>query len=267
MKRLPRSLAWATGLSHAAAMSVYDQIGAGYTVHRREDPRIAAAIGQALGAARTVVNVGAGTGSYEPRHATVTAVEPSRVMIAQRPADAARAVNGRAEELPFSPGCFDAAMAVLTVHHWNDAAAGLREMARVASHVVAVVTWDPAHDSFWLLQDYFPELLAMDRRIFPPLEVFSKLLPRVTVTPLPVPHDCLDGFLGAWWQRPHAYLEDSVRGAISSFSRMPDVQTRLEPLRKDLASGLWHRTHGNLEGLNALDVGYRLVVSHLRAGG
>jgi SAM-dependent methyltransferase len=217
-------------------------------------------ITNALGASRTVVNVGAGTGSYEPRDRDVVAVEPSAEMIVQRPADAAPVIRAPAESLPFDDGAFDAAMAVLTIHHWSDVAAGLREMQRVARRVV-IMTWDPASDPFWLTRDYFPEIIAFDRTIFASLDDLRSMLGDLEVITVPIPHDCIDGFLGAYWRRPEAYLDATVRAAISSFARVPDVERRIERLRADLEAGRWAERNAELMAVEELDVGYRLVVA------
>jgi SAM-dependent methyltransferase len=213
-----------------------------------------------LEASRTVVNVGAGTGSYEPRDRDVTAVEPSAEMIAQRPADAAAVIQASAESLPFDDGTFDAAMAVLTIHHWSDVAAGLREMKRVARRVV-IMTWDPASEPFWLTRYYFPEIIAFDRTIFASLDDLRSMLGELEIITVPIPHDCIDGFLGAYWRRPEAYLDTSVRAAISSFGRVPDVEQRFERLRADLEEGRWAERNAELMAVDELDIGYRLVVA------
>lgn len=241
-------------------MARYDIIGRAYARHRRPDPRIARAVAAALGGAESVVNVGAGAGSYEPADRVVVAVEPSSVMIAQRAAGAAPVVRGSAESLPFSDGAFDAALAILTVHHWADWRAGLAEMRRVARERVVILTWDPAHAGFWLVRDYFPEILEIDGRMFPPLAELEAALGRVEVSAVPVPHDCADGFLGAYWRRPAAYLDEGVRAAISTFARVGDVSARVERLRADLESGRWAARNAELLGLEELDLGYRLVV-------
>jgi SAM-dependent methyltransferase len=241
----------------------YDTIGLGYARQRRPDPRIAGHLTMALGTARSVLNVGAGAGSYEPADRRVVAVEPSAVMLAQRPPSAAPAVRARAEALPFPDRAFDATMAVLTLHHWADRAAGLAECARVARERVVLLTWDPAADGFWLVQEYFPEFMEADRRQFPSIPTYSEAFgpnARVQVRPVPVPRDCVDGFLGAYWARPEAYLDPAVRAGISSFA-LPGTEAGLERLRADLASGAWHARHGELLAEDALDVGYRLVVA------
>lgn len=241
------------------AMKRYDAIGRAYSRYRVPDGRIAARITEVLGAAETVLNVGAGTGSYEPEDRRVVAVEPSATMIAQRPREAAPVVQASAEDLPFADGEFDAAMAVLTVHHWDDWRRGIAELTRVARSVV-VLTWDPAHEGFWLTQDYFPDILALDRAIFPPLDALASALGGADVVPVPVPHDCTDGFGSAYWRQPWAYLDAGVRGAMSSFTRIEDVEPRIARLASDVESGRWCDRYGHLLNRNELDVGYRLVV-------
>lgn len=246
-------------------MTLYDEIGAGYAGLRRPDPRIAAAIEAALGDAASIVNVGAGAGSYEPRDRPTIAVEPSRVMIRQRPSGAAACVQASAHTLPFADAAFDAALAVLTIHHWTRRSDGLREMARVARRRVVVFTFDPMFDGpFWLTDDYFPEFRAIDRRIAPSLEELGEIFGAIDVIPVPVPHDCRDGFAGAYWRRPHAYLDPAVRAAISSFARLGDVDDGLRRLARDLETGAWSARHGSLLALASLDLGYRLVVAQPR---
>jgi SAM-dependent methyltransferase len=241
---------------------LYDTIGVGYGRWRRPDPRIAAAVAEALGDAASVVNVGAGTGSYEPVDRPVVAVEPSPAMLRQRPRGAAAAVQAAAGDLPFADGAFGAALAVLTVHHWPERGRGLAELARVARERVVVLTWDPrAPCAFWLVDEYFPALVDVDRSIFPTIEELRRTLGPVESRPLPIPHDCVDGFLGAYWRRPEAYLDPGVRGAISTFSKLDEVEPGLARLRADLADGTWERRHGALRGRDALDLGYRLVVA------
>lgn len=241
--------------------ALYDRIGHAYAAHRRADPRLAAPPWAALGAARTVLNVGAGTGSYEPPERRVVAVEPAAVMLAQRAPGSAPAVQARAEALPFADDAFDAVLGVLTVHHWTDQRRGLTECARVARDRVVLLTWDPASAGFWLVQDYFPDLLAVDRTLFPTLTEIATAVGGAEVRPLSVPAGCVDGFLGAFWRRPAAYLDPEVRRGMSSFARVTDVETPLARLRDDLAPGAWHRRHGALLGEDVLDIGYRVIVA------
>lgn len=248
------------GAMAKAKRPIYDTIGIGYAELRRPDPRIQAAITAALGAATSVVNVGAGAGSYEPTDRLLVAVEPSPAMIRQRPPGSAPAVRGTATHLPIADGAFDAALAILTVHHWPDRVQGLRELARVARDRVVVVNHDLTGIDFWLVDEYFPEIRAIDSGIFPTAAEFEAALGPVQMRPIPVPFDCSDGFLGAYWRRPQAYLEPSVRQAISTFSRVSDVSAGVERLRADLADGSWERRHGALLRHDTLDLGYRLVV-------
>jgi SAM-dependent methyltransferase len=245
---------------------LYDRIGVGYRGRRRPDPRIAAAVLSALGDADTVVNVGAGAGSYEPTDRAVVAVEPSIEMIRQRDAGSAAVVRASATHLPFRDGAFAAALAVLSVHHWPDHGRGLAELARVARERVVIFTWDPAAPGFWLVDDYFPSIVEIDRPIFPSVEDFRRALGAIEARPLPVPHDCSDGFLGAYWRRPSAYLDPDVRRAISTFSKIGDVEPGLARLRRDLDDGTWTRRHGDLLSQSEIDLGYRLVVARRGRG-
>ena len=254
-----------------SAQPLYDDIGRSYATTRRPDPRIAKAIRVALGDASTVANIGAGTGSYEPDDLDVVAIEPSAVMIAQRPTTSASALQGSAEHLPLETDSVDAAMAIISDHHWTDRLAGLTEMRRVARQRVVIVNAHPGmHDRLWLTRDYLPTFLDLIpgryrrdptrwetelRRALGPLDVHI----------LPVPHDCVDGFYQAYWRRPHAYLDDEVRTNISVFQRLPasEVDRALERLRHDLRTGVWaHRNHSILS-CSALDVGLRIVVGEL----
>lgn len=246
--------------------ALYETIGLDYARLRRPDPRIGALVGRALGKAQTILNVGAGAGSYEPANRSVTALEPAITMIRQRPPDAAPAVQGSAEAIPFADQSFDAAMAVNTVHHWTDKAKGLAEMRRVARDRVVVLTSDPAHRTNWLL-DYFPQLAALDDRQMPRLADYTRWLGAVEIAPVPVPHDCIDGFLYAYWRRPHAYLDPRVRAAMSSFHAAGDVSAGLGRLRADLDSGAWVDRYGALLDLDAHDVGYRLVTARAARNG
>jgi len=240
---------------------LYDRIGHGYALQRRPDPRIAAFVHRALAGSASVVNVGAGAGSYEPAGLPVVAVEPSITMIRQRPADGHPAVRAAAGALPFRDDSFDSSLATLTLHHWPDWRAGVREMARVARGRVVLLTWDPAACEFWLVSDYFPQILEIDRTLFPTMEEMDRELGGITVRSVPIPHDCTDGFLCAYWRRPHAYLDPQVRAAISAFSKLEAVEQVLRRLTADLESGEWHRRHGHLLRRRSLDLGYRIVAT------
>ena len=241
---------------------LYDTIGATYTATRCTEPRIAAQVWAALGDAETVLNVGAGTGSYEPSDRDVTAVEPSAVMRAQRPAGAAPCVAAIAERLPFEDQSFDAAMAFATVHHWQDPIAGLREMQRVARRVV-VFTCDTNDRSwrhrFWLTRDYLTDVAGS--RLGLATELACAI--GATVEPVLVPWDCADGFFEAYWRRPEAYLDESVRRGMSVWGNVgPDAEQRaVESLRSDLASGRWAERNGSLLELEAAELGLRLLVA------
>jgi SAM-dependent methyltransferase len=241
-------------------------MGRGYAAGRGSDPRIAAAIDHALGDARSVLNVGAGTGSYEPAGRDVIAVEPSAVMIAQRSPGSAPAIQASAEALPFDDDSVDAAMAIFTDHHWSDRAAGMREMLRVARKRVVVLNMDPAlAERFWLTRDYlscFIELVpAPYRKPGYWRAELEELLGEVEVEPVPVPHDCRDGFYQAYWRRPDAYLEEPVRNSTSVFHLLPGEQVRsaVDRLRWDLDHGVWQARNADLLGLADLDLGLRLV--------
>jgi SAM-dependent methyltransferase len=240
--------------------AVYDRIGIGYADLRRPDPRVAAAILAAVGPG-AVLNVGAGTGSYEPS-STVVAVEPSEVMIAQRPAGSAPVVRAVAEALPFADGAFDAALAVLTTHHWTDAAQGLAELTRVSRRQV-VLTWDAAftRTGLWVMEDYLPEVADREQGLAH-LGAVLQAWPDAEVHAVPIPWDCTDGFFAAYWRRPEAYLNPAVRAAISGFALCePDVVTAaMARLAADLDSGAWAERHADLLTEDSHDCGYRLVV-------
>jgi SAM-dependent methyltransferase len=243
---------------------LYDTIGATYTVTRRTEPRIAALVWAALGDARTVLNVGAGTGSYEPSDRDVTAVEPSALMRAQRPAGAAPCVAAAAESLPFEDQSFDAAMAFATIHHWQDPIAGLREMRRVA-HRVVVFTHDTSDTGwlhrFWLTRDYLPEAaeLVVGR---PSVTELARTI-GARVEPVLIPWDCADGFFEAHWRRPEAYLDERVRRGVSVWARVgPDAERRaVRSLRDDLAAGRWAERNPDLIDLESAELGLRLLIA------
>jgi len=241
---------------------LYDRIGTTYTVTRRTEPRIAAQVWAALGDAQTVLNVGAGTGSYEPSDRDVTAVEPSAVMRAQRPAGAARCVAASAESLPFEDQSFDAAMAFATVHHWQDPITGLREMQRVARRVV-VFTCDTTERSWrrrlWLTRDYRPEITAS--RVGLATTLARAIGARLE--PVLVPWDCADGFFEAYWRRPEAYLDENVRRGISLWAGLGAAaeERAVRSLREDLASGHWAERNRDLVDLEAAELGLRLLIT------
>jgi SAM-dependent methyltransferase len=244
----------------------YDEIGAGYSVTRREDPRIAALIHEALGDARTVVNVGAGSGSYEPRDREVIPVEPSEVMIAQRDPRRPKAIRSGAYPLPFADRSFDAAMAVLTVHHWDaDQERGVRELRRVARGPVVIYTFDiEVSARMWLIADYFPELADLDRRTCPSPETIAGWLGgEVAVKVVPISRDTPDWSLGSFWAHPERVLDPNARASTSGFARLPpEVGNRVvEAVARDLRDGTWEARYGHLRALDEYDVGMRLVVA------
>jgi SAM-dependent methyltransferase len=238
---------------------LYERLGLTYRQARRADPRITAVIADAIGDARSVVNVGAGTGSYEPSDRFVVAVEPAAAMRARRPADAAPCVAASAEALPFDDASVDVAMAVYTDFHWSDRAAGIAEMKRIARRAVVLLTVDSeSAGSFWLIRDYFPE----GRALFAPLADLLTMLPGADTRRVMIPADCQDGFVQAFWKRPDALLDPETRSSMALFSRMPAelIQTRLDRLRSDLQDGTWHERNGSLTAAPWADVGHRLVV-------
>jgi SAM-dependent methyltransferase len=244
-------------------MVAYDRIGATYCSTRRPDPRIASQLHAALSAMDTVVNVGAGTGSYEPAQ-TAVAVEPSMVMIAQRLAGSAPCVQAIAEALPLRDKCVDAAIALLTVHHWSDVAAGIQQLRRVARRRIVVLTWDQSViRNFWLLREYLPDAARINEELHVPIARLVELLGGARVQTVPVPHDCTDGFGAAYWRRPHAYLDPTVRAGISmlAFAQPDSLAAGLDRLGADLRSGQWQQRHSELLDQETLDVGYRLLVS------
>lgn len=249
----------------AFGAKLYDAIGSAYPATRCTEPRIAERVWEALGDARTVLNVGAGTGSYEPVDREVTAVEPSAVMRAQRPAGAAPCVAAAAEHLPFEDRSFDAAMAVSTVHHWQDPIAGLRELRRVARRVV-VLTYDASsvgwRERFWLSRDYLPEFDSLVARQLPALADLTRAIGG-HAQPVLIPWDCADGFFEAYWRRPEAYFDERVRRAMSVWTKVgPEaVQRAVDDLREDLSSGRWAERNRDLVALDAAELGLRLLVA------
>jgi SAM-dependent methyltransferase len=248
----------------SASPVAYDVLGQRYASVRRADPRLERAIWQALGSAQTVLNVGAGAGSYEPRDRWVLAAEPSEVMIAQRSPDAAPVIRAVAEDLPLADEMVDAVMAVLTLQHWHDVDAGIRELVRVARRRIVLVTMDVDRlAQLWIVRDYFPELLGDHARKFPTMEWLGARLPAMRIQVLPVPRDCQDQFMAALWSRPEAYLDPRLRAGTSPWYDLPVelVEERLGRLRADLVSGRWRSRNGDLLELTELDVGLRLITA------
>jgi SAM-dependent methyltransferase len=244
----------------------YDRIGLGYARFRKPDPRIAARLMSALDDARSVVNVGAGTGSYEPTDRVVVAVEPSEEMVKQRAPDAAPCIRAAAERLPLFDQSFDAAMGILTIHHWSDPVGGLRELVRVARRVV-VFAYEPAiHSTYWLWQEYFPAAASTAAASELPIDQVAEIMGADRVETVLVPHDCSDGFGPAYWRRPAAYLDPDVRSCISGLARLPanDLEPGLDRLRRDLDTGAWQARHQDLLNVNAIDAGFRLIVQQSR---
>jgi SAM-dependent methyltransferase len=243
-------------------VALYDEIGRGYAAVRVEDPRLARPMWDALGDAQTVANVGAGAGSYEPPDREVIAVEPSAVMIAQRPAEAAPAILAAAESLPFPDASFDAAMAIITLHHWNDLDAGLREMRRVARRRIVIVTFDPALEAdLWIARDYIREHVIHTFSSLPPISRILDTFPEAHVRPLLIPNDCTDRMFASLWARPEEYLDPNVRAATSVWQRLPaEIVTRaVDDLRQDLSSGEWDKRYGHLRTTPEYDAGLRLI--------
>jgi SAM-dependent methyltransferase len=244
---------------------IYDEHATSYARTRRPDPRIAARIDAALGDAETVVNVGAGAGSYEPAGRRVTAVEPSTEMIAQRPPGAAPAVQASAEALPFEEDSFDAAMAVLTVHHWPDREAGFAEMRRVARRRIVIVAFDPGPvRDFWMVRDYFPAIAVLHGERISSAALAAEL-PSASLEPIPIPRDCTDLVFAALWARPELILDPDVVRPMWVWQSLSEDDRRVggERLAADLASGVWEDRNGHLREADALDVGLRLIVSEL----
>ena len=248
----------------------YDDIGHGYARTRREDPVLRDRIHAALGDARTIVNVGAGTGSYEPRDRQVVAIEPSDVMAAQRPARSAPALRAHAGDLPLRDKSVDAAMAILSLHHWEDCKKGLAELRRVARGPVVLLTYDAeVSGRMWLMADYAPEIAAFDRRTFPDPEQLGQWLGgRFTIEAVPIGRDCADWMLGSFWAHPERALDPAARAATSGYARLapPVLERVVSEIARDLKSGAWDARHGHLRKLDSFDAGLRLVVAMGEAG-
>lgn len=242
----------------------YDRVGLNYTDFRRADPRIATHVWAALGNARSVVNVGAG--SYEPSDREVIAVEPSPVMIAQRPPGAMPAVQGTAEHLPLADKSVDAAMGVFTIHHWSDLGTGIVEMRRVARQRIVLLTIDAAKNTqVWTLAEHFPEAMRAEEEKMPTMDELKALLPVAEIEVVPAPSRCRDEFTSALWDRPERFLEPDVLRASSLWHSLPPaaIERGQQRLREDLESGRWDEKHGHLRTLPELDIGLRLISEEL----
>lgn len=237
----------------------YDKLAAPYRIYRKPDPTIAARINAHVRGAQSVLNIGAGTGSYEPEDCKVVAIEPSYEMISARKTAKAALVQGFAEDLPFKDNAFALSMAILTVNHWSGVTPGIQEMLRVSRDKILIFTWIGYGGNFWL-EEYIPEIRNFDEKQFPTMAALEQLLGNISVETIEIPHDCTDGFMGAYWRRPEAYLDPDARKAISTFSRISDYQEGIDRLQGDINSGVWNKRHSHLFEKQSLDLGYRLVV-------
>ena len=243
----------------------YEIVGRHYANLRQPDPRIAKAIHAELEGFESIVNIGAGTGSYEPLDKEIAAVEPSETMIHQRlDKKHSKIFRASAESLPFESNSYDSALAILTIHHWDNWKKGLEEALRVTRHKIILFTWIGMPNGFWLFE-YFPEIEHIDTNLFPSIEQLTSVLGNIKVKTVPIPSDCTDGFLCAYWSRPESYLDPIKRSAISTFSRIDNLENGLHKLSSDLKSGEWKRKHGHLQTLPDFDFGYRLVVLNKNA--
>ena len=244
--------------------AIYDEIGINYSVTRCTDPEIAKQLYSELDAAIRIVNIGAGTGSYEPENMQLVAVEPSAEMISQRKTGSYPVEKAFAEKLPFENSSFSHAMTVLSMHHWENRPLAFSEINRVATEKFVAITWDPESEPFWLTRDYFPEIYEMDKRIFPGLEELNDHFNEVQVNSLKIPGDCKDGLFAAFWKRPEAYLSSRVRQSTSPFSKVKNLSEGLHRLEEDLASGLWAKNNHAILDSSSLDVGYRVISARVK---
>lgn len=240
----------------------YGEAGIDYVRYRQPDPGIARHILAAIGDARTVLNVGAGAGSYEPRDREVIAVEPSATMRAQRPPDLPDAIDAVAEQLPFPDLSFDAAMATSTVHQWPDLPAGIGELVRVTRGPIVILTSDPAALHRYWLADYLPEILDIEARRFPAIDTIASLLGGAEIRDVPIPLTCTDGFEEAYYGRPEMLLDPGAQRAISTWSFLsPEANARfMRHLTADLSSGAWDRTYGHLRAQPTFSGALRLII-------
>jgi SAM-dependent methyltransferase len=244
--------------------TLYDDTGNIYSLTRCTDPKIAIQLYSELQGAASIVNIGAGTGSYEPENVELVAVEPSSNMISQRKTGSHRVEKACAEKLPFENNSFSHAMTVLSMHHWENRELAFSEINRVVTEKFVAITWEPKSAPFWLTKDYFPEIHKMDKYIFPELEELNEHFDEVKMSPLPIPGDCKDGFLAAFWKRPEAYLSSKVRQSISTFYKLENVFEGLQKLEDDLASGVWAKNNHAILSSSSLDVGYRVISAKVR---
>jgi SAM-dependent methyltransferase len=238
----------------------YNQLAKQYKNYRMPDHRIARRIQYHLQNVQCILNVGAGIGSYEPENCEVVAIEPSFEMISKRNNSKALLVQGIAEKLPFKNNIFDCSMAILTMHHWSNVISGLKEMIRVTKYKIVLFTWIGYSNNFWL-ENYIPEIIGIDIKLFPTINELKQILGNVIVETVEIPYDCTDGFMCAYWRRPEIYLDSNARKAISTFSRIPEIQERLNKLREDIESGIWYKKYSHLLEKESIDLGYRLVIS------
>lgn len=237
-------------------ISLYDEIGKGYSIGRKTDPKIAHFINQYLHGSESIVNIGAGTGSYEPDRKKLIAVEPSSEMIRQRPKGSHPVQQASAESLPFKNGCFSHAMTILSMHHWENRKQAFSEIKRVVRQRFITLTWNPDADKYWLTRDYFPEIHDIDKSIFPALSELEQSFKGIRFYSLPIPAECIDGFTAAYWSRPEAYLDSLVRKGMSTFSKIQGLEVGVQKLKHDIDSGLWQSKYGELKSKDSLDVGY-----------
>ena len=243
--------------------AIYNDIGVNYSLTRCTDPKIAEQLYSKLQGATRIINIGAGTGSYEPENIELVAVEPSSKMISQRKNGSHKVEQAFAESLPFENNSFSHAMTVNSIHHWKNRALAFDEINRVATDKFVAISWDPESHPFWLTRDYFPEIYEMDKCIFPEMEEFNEHFSDVFISPLKIPADCKDGLLGAFWNRPEAYLNDKVRQSTSPFAKIKNLAEGLRKLEDDIASGAWAKNNHAILNSTSLDVGYRLISARL----
>ncbi|MEM9548436.1 MAG: class I SAM-dependent methyltransferase [Bacteroidota bacterium] len=242
----------------------YDKIGVSYTTQRKSDPIITEQFHAKLNGAKRILNIGAGTGSYEPQDIDLIALEPSHEMIAQRKPGSHPVVQGFAEVLPFDHKQFSHTISILSMHHWKDRVKAYSEINRVTQEQFVTITWNPNSEAFWLTRDYFPQIYETDVKIFPTLEELQDHFEHIEVSPLWIPYDCHDGFLAAYWKRPEAYLKEKVRNSISTFSTLENLSEGLTQLENDLNSGKWREKNCDVLDLDLFDAGYVIVTAQIK---